>query len=120
MNSELHDCAKSGNLKRIRQLVEGGANIEETSHDGMTALLLASLKCHFEIIVYLVDNGANVAHADNTGMTALHFTSGGGYLTSVKYLLKHGAGGRKAMTADLSSMMANMSTLTTETSNMET
>jgi ankyrin repeat protein len=119
MNSELHDCAKSGNLERIRQLVEGGANIEETNNDGMTALLLASLKGHFEIIVYLVERGANFAHTDNTGMTALQFASGGGHLSSVKYLLKHGAGARRAMTASMSLMMANMSTLTTGTSDME-
>jgi hypothetical protein len=36
MNSELHRCAESGNLERVKQLVEGGANIEEFDDIGMS------------------------------------------------------------------------------------
>jgi ankyrin repeat protein len=91
MSNELHECTQSGDLERVQQLVEGGANIEETDEEGMTALLLASLEDHFEIMVYLVEHGANVAHGDEGGMTALHWACIDGNLSSVRYLLEHGA-----------------------------
>jgi ankyrin repeat protein len=91
MRSELHECAESGDLESVKQLVEGGANIDETDRNGMTALLLASLESKFEIVVYLVGHGANVAHTSNGGKTALHWVCLNGALSSVKCLLEHDA-----------------------------
>jgi hypothetical protein len=91
MDNELHECAESGDLERVKQLVEGGANIKETNGDGMTALLLASQEDHFDIVVYLVEHGANVAHTNSEGMTALHCACANGNLPSVTYLLARGA-----------------------------
>lgn len=54
--NELHRSAKSRNLKRVRRLVEGGANLEETNEDGDTALMLASEYGHFEIVAYLLEH----------------------------------------------------------------
>jgi hypothetical protein len=71
MDSELYNFASIGNLKRVKELVEGGANIEETDNAGRTALSLASLHGNFAIVVYLVEHGANFAHTDNGGRTAL-------------------------------------------------
>jgi ankyrin repeat protein len=73
MSSELHRCTRGGNLKRVRQLVEGGANIEETNEDGMTALLLAiQRKGDFEIVMYLiVERGADVAHITLEGQHSI-------------------------------------------------
>jgi ankyrin repeat protein len=72
MNDELNRCAGNGNLVRVKELVEGGTNLEDINHDGQTALLLASGNGHFKIVVYLVEHGANIAHTDDDGMTALH------------------------------------------------
>jgi ankyrin repeat protein len=58
-------------LGEAKQLVEGGASIEGLDADRRTALMLASLAGHFEIVVYFVEHGANVAHTDRKGMTAL-------------------------------------------------
>jgi hypothetical protein len=91
MIDEFHRCAESGNLERVRQLVEGGVNIEGLDEERMTALSLASLERHFEIVVYLVEHGANVAHTDFGGRTALHWAAFGGNLPTVKYLVEHGA-----------------------------
>jgi hypothetical protein len=91
MDYELRLCALEGNLERVRQLVEGGANIEETDNSDQTAMSVASLHGCFAIVVYLVEHGANVARADHEGNTALHCASMGGDLSTVKYLLKHGA-----------------------------
>jgi hypothetical protein len=91
MSSELHLCAEYGHLERVKQLVEGGANIEEIDANYMPALLLAIINRHFEIVVYLVEHGANVAHTDRVGKTALHCACIYGNLSCVTYLLKHGA-----------------------------
>jgi hypothetical protein len=91
MTTEIHCCTIVGNLKRINQLVEGGADVEEINGGGETALFLAISNAHFEIMVYLVEHGSNVAHTDNYGMTPLHWACIMGSFSSVKYLLEHGA-----------------------------
>jgi ankyrin repeat protein len=64
MDNEFGLCASIGNLERVTELVEAGINME-TDNSGRTALFLASLYSHFEIMVFLVEHGANVAHTDN-------------------------------------------------------
>jgi ankyrin repeat protein len=94
MRSELHRCARFGDLERVKQLVAGGVDVEETERDdnnGMTALSLASLYHHYEIVVYLVEHGADVTHAGGVGKTALHWACGCNNLSSVIHLLEHGA-----------------------------
>jgi hypothetical protein len=91
MSNELHRCAGVGDLEMVKQLVEGGANIEELGNQGLTALSLASLCGHFEIVVYLIEHGANTAHADDGGRTALHWACLRGNFSSVKHLSEHGA-----------------------------
>jgi hypothetical protein len=48
----------SGDLERLKELVEGGANLEESG--GKTALMLACLNFRFEIVTYLLEQGADV------------------------------------------------------------
>jgi hypothetical protein len=91
MSTEIHCCTIVGNLERIKQLVEGGADLEEINGGGETALSLAISNAHFEIMVYLVEHGSNVANTDNCGMTPLHWACIMGSFSSVKYLLDHGA-----------------------------
>jgi hypothetical protein len=88
-NHALHECAKSGSLERVKELVEGGANTDGLDEYGRIALMLAV--DHVEIVVYLVERHANVAHTDRNGMTALHWACVYGNLPTVKFLLEHGA-----------------------------
>jgi ankyrin repeat protein len=91
MSSELHQWAITGNLERVKQLVEGGADIEDIAEDGMTVLSCASEYGRFDVVAYLVGRGANVAHTGSGGMTALHFACINRNLLCVIYLLEHGA-----------------------------
>jgi hypothetical protein len=89
----LHRYASAGNLERVKELVKGGANIEELDQDGETALLLACYWGHHDIVVYLVEQGANVAHTTTEGTTTLHSACALGRprnLTMAKYLLEQG------------------------------
>jgi ankyrin repeat protein len=79
MKTELKRAASKGDLQRVKQLVEGGANLEEADDEGYTALLLVCSEAegvagHFDTVAYLVDCKANVAHADDkNGMTTLQW-----------------------------------------------
>jgi ankyrin repeat protein len=90
MSDELHRCAISGTPERVKELVEGGANIDANNAHGVTALMLASIMGRFEVVVCLVECGANVAQSDRLGMTALLYSVRGS-LPTVKYLLEHGS-----------------------------
>jgi ankyrin repeat protein len=94
MMNDLQRCAATGKFEGVKQLVEGGANIEETDEVGRTALSLASLNGELEIVAFFVEHGANVAHTDDTdgrGRSALHYASCGRDIPTVKHLLEHGA-----------------------------
>jgi hypothetical protein len=92
MSNELHHCASIGDMSSVTELVESGANIDETDEDGKTALLLASEEDHGDIVLYLVERGANVAHTDGRGMTALHYSVAEGEdILTMRYLLEVGA-----------------------------
>jgi hypothetical protein len=91
MSTELELCASTGNLERVKELVEGGAHTEESGANGTTALSAACKTGHFEIVVYLLERGANIAQSDRYGISALHYAALGGNLPTVKYLLEHGA-----------------------------
>jgi hypothetical protein len=90
MSDELHRCAISGTPERVKELVEGGANIDASNAHGVTALMLASIMGHFEMVVCPVECDANVAQSDRLGMTAL-LHSMRWSLPTVKYLLEHGS-----------------------------
>jgi ankyrin repeat protein len=75
MSTEFRRCVFSGNLERVKQLVEGGANITESDANGTTALLLACKQGHFEIVVYLLEHSANIAQTDRYCISALHCDS---------------------------------------------
>jgi hypothetical protein len=96
MSGELCACAFEGDLERVKQLVEGGVEINEIvldSHDGTreTALLNACSGGQVDIVAYLCEHGADIHHADSGGMNALRWASFEGDVLTVKYLLKHGA-----------------------------
>jgi hypothetical protein len=94
MSYELRSCAAAGNLERVKELVEGGANIEETDNVGMTPLLRASLESQFKVVVYLVELGANVKHIARNCLTALLCAAMSTFplnLSTVTYLVEHGA-----------------------------
>ena len=79
------------NLEMVKYLIENGANVNHANNFGSTPLRLASENGHFDIVKYLTEHGANVNHADNDGFTPLMFASGRDDLEIVKYLTEHGA-----------------------------
>lgn len=57
------ECLKSaenGNFKKIKECLANGVDVNARDIFGYTALMLASINGHFEIVKYLVEHGADV------------------------------------------------------------
>ena len=74
-----------------RGLIEAGADVNATSNDGRTALMLAASSGLIDIVKILLDNKANVNLATEDGWTALTYAVDHGYLDMVKTLIEAGA-----------------------------
>lgn len=71
----LHHAARQGNVEAARALLDGGADINDTSRvDHTTPLLIAAINGQFDVAVLLVQRGANPNIASNVGMTPLYAT----------------------------------------------
>lgn len=71
--SPLHSAAATGDLDRLRELIEEGEyDVDEPSEDGTTPLLAAVSANQTEIVKYLLSKGAQRDQASNAGMAPLH------------------------------------------------
>ena len=88
----LNDAAWNGNLKRVQELVERGADIEKTSSFGdFTPLVSACTNGQLEVARYHLEKGANRDKASNGGWTPLHHAALRGHLETTKVLMVYGA-----------------------------
>ncbi|MNZ45255.1 Ankyrin repeats (3 copies) [compost metagenome] len=55
----------------VKVLVEGGAEVEGSSFDGRTALMMAAMFNRPAIVDYLISQGADPKAKDANGITAL-------------------------------------------------
>ena len=87
-------------VKRVELLLAKGANLDLANAKGQTALMLATVKGHSEIVKVLLAKGANCELQDTEGETALMLASAatevvssdyGKYTQIVALLLDHGA-----------------------------
>src|SRR6185503_725595 len=71
----LHHAVRQGNVDAALALLDGGANINDTSYvDGTTPLLMAIINGQFDVAIKLVQRGANPNLASASGMTPLYGT----------------------------------------------
>ena len=83
-------AARNGDLDTARVLVEAGANVDDVSAAGMSAVVIAAHSGHGALANYLLEQGAD-PHADGAGYTALHAAVLRGQTSLVRSLLVHGA-----------------------------
>jgi uncharacterized protein len=65
-------AARQGARAAVEALAEAGADLDATDPDGSTALALAVINGHADVVAFLLDKGANPNVADRTGMTPLY------------------------------------------------
>jgi len=68
----LHYAARAGCLECISAILNGGADVDRPTPDGVTALMLAIDNFEFEAADLLLDAGANPHYSDWWGRTALY------------------------------------------------
>ena len=71
----LHHAVRQGSVDAAMALLDGGANINDTSFvDGTTPLLMAIINGQFDVAIKLVQRGANPSLASSSGMAPLYAT----------------------------------------------
>ncbi|MBM5782711.1 MAG: hypothetical protein FJ368_04735 [Pelagibacterales bacterium] len=76
-------------FEAINMLVENGAELNSTNHNGHSALFLA---CNFgneEMVKFLLEHGADITLKDKQDSSVLHFAAKEGNKEVVEILLKH-------------------------------
>ena len=87
----LHKCTHQGNRAIVRWLIkEKNYCVDRADSNGSSALHLAALKGHLEIVKDLINFGAKVDQVNNVGASPLHFASFNGYCDVIKHLLISG------------------------------
>ena len=77
-------------LLRARSRKKIELNLDFTDRDGMTALMWASFKGHYNVVFQLMNYGANLTkRTPNTHMTALQFATASSHADIVKRLTYH-------------------------------
>jgi ankyrin repeat protein len=73
--SALHASANSGDLQRVRSLVNRGVFIDTQTSDHWTALHRAVNSQREDVVRFLIDNGANCNIPNNSQQTPLHLAA---------------------------------------------
>jgi ankyrin repeat protein len=87
----LHDAARDGDVERVKQLLNQGADLSEPDNTGEPPLLVASLAGHADVVVLLLERGSDIEIRNKGGLTALHAAAYGGHLDVVELLVAKGA-----------------------------
>ncbi len=99
-------AARAGSIEAARVLLEGGADVNQTTRYGWSPLLAATQNQNYQMAKFLIEHGANVNMANKGGWTPLYLATdnrnieGGDYptrtadldsLAFITYLLDKGA-----------------------------
>jgi len=89
---EIIDAVNTGNLVKVKELVEKGASLEVSDNYKRTPLLLTCRENgNFEIAKLLIENGANINARDIFGDTPITLAAWRGFEEIVNYLLDKNA-----------------------------
>ena len=78
-------------IKKIKELIDMGADVNQNDWRNETALMKASKNGHKEVVEFLIQKGADVNQKDDYGWTALMWASNGGYEEIVELLIQNRA-----------------------------
>jgi len=88
---DIHEAAKSGNIKAVKQHLAAGADVDAKHKYGLTPLHRAAFSGHKEIAELLIANGADVNAKGELGETPLHDATQAGQKEIIELLIAKGA-----------------------------
>jgi ankyrin repeat protein len=91
MTEQLIKAARSGNLNRVKELLNRGAKINAKDNNGYQAIHWATRQRHLPVVKELLNRGANIHARDNRGRNPIYMAASLGHLPVVKELLNRGA-----------------------------
>jgi uncharacterized protein len=68
-------AAREGNLETVKALLQAGADVNETSEFGWTALLVATQNRYYQMGLYLLEHGADPNIANEGGWSPLYIAT---------------------------------------------
>ena len=86
LDDALMDAVYEGNLVKVKELVENGADVNAQGEYGDNPLGGAAHFGYLEIVEYLVKNGADVNLTNKKGHTVLMYASKNGHTDIVEFL----------------------------------
>ncbi len=87
----LIDAAGAGDIAKVQNLLQQGADVNEKNKNGFSPLILACLFGKSDVAKVLLDKGANVNIQDDGGMAPIILAAGNGNVPLMKILLAKGA-----------------------------
>ena len=81
-------AASNGDLPSLRALLAAGADVNAANKSGQTALMVAAVMGHGEIVVSLIEAGADPHLRDRLGLTALEWATRRGFPEVSRLLTK--------------------------------
>lgn len=91
---KLNAGIQSGNLERVKEAIEDGANLNKIKVSLVSdenPVVLAITKNQDKIAEYLINNGADANYTDNSGRSLLMFSAYNMDVSFCELLIKHGA-----------------------------
>ena len=88
LNLDLVRNAHLGRINKVKEALQAGADVNAIGEDGYTALMLAVLYCHEDVVEYLLANGADINLQQHLGSTVL---MGAQTKSMVELLARNGA-----------------------------
>lgn len=88
---DLYSAAREGDLDKVHQLLDSGADVDQANIVGVTPLWIASEHGHKDVCALLLDRGADVDQADQAENTPLYMASKNGHREVCAVLLNRGA-----------------------------
>ncbi len=90
---QLHEMARSGNLKTLEELLSQEMDVDTTNISSETPLISAAYTSAYintYTVKFLLENGANINHQDQGGATALHIAVSNADFSLAEILLGYG------------------------------
>ena len=90
-SATLFQAIQNEDARAVERLLREGVDVDEKTEDGLTALMLATIKGSVEIMHALLQRGADANQKNNKGWTALRYAVSMGDINALQVLLASGA-----------------------------